>query len=93
MSVIDLGGSVQEGEELDIHAIESWLKQQEILLEGPVELTQYTGGASNWTYRLKYHNVDLILRRPPNGTKAKSAHDMAREFLYKTLGSLLSSSA
>ena len=83
MSVIDLGGSVQEGEELDIHAVESWLKQQGIVLEGQVELTQYTGGASNWTYRLKYHNVDLILRRPPNGTKAKSAHDMAREFFVQ----------
>jgi len=43
-------------------------------------VTQYSGGASNWTYRLQYDNADLILRRPPKGTKAKSAHDMAREY-------------
>ena len=38
------------------------------------------GGASNWTYRLKYANRDLILRRPPAGTKPRGAHDMGREY-------------
>lgn len=80
MSVIDVGGQVRAGEALDIQAVEQWLKAQSIELEGPVEVTQYAGGASNWTYRLKYANQDLILRRPPQGTKAKSAHDMAREY-------------
>ena len=78
MSVIDLGGSVRQGEELDSIAVETWLKKQGVDLHGPVEVSQYSGGASNWTYRLKYQNIDLILRRPPKGTKAKSAHDMAR---------------
>ena len=49
-------------------------------LSGNAEVTQYSGGASNWTYRLKYPGHDLILRRPPAGTKAKSAHDMVREY-------------
>ena len=80
MSVIDVGHSVREGEELYVNAVESWLMDQGQILVGPVELTQYSGGASNWTYRLKYQNADLILRRPPAGTKAKSAHDMAREY-------------
>ncbi|SPL70651.1 phosphotransferase family protein [Acinetobacter stercoris] len=80
MSVIDVGGEVREGEELDIQAVENWLKSQDIELQGQVEVTQYTGGVSNWTYRLKYDNADLILRRPPKGTKAKSAHDMVREY-------------
>ncbi|TCB74702.1 phosphotransferase family protein [Acinetobacter sp. ANC 3781] len=80
MSVIDIGGKVREGEELDAVAVENWLKQQGIDLHGQVAVTQYSGGASNWTYRLKYDNADLILRRPPKGTKAKSAHDMAREY-------------
>mgnify|MGYP004417264689 FL=1 len=80
MSVIDLGGSVRQGEELDSIAVETWLKKQGVDLQGPVEVSQYSGGASNWTYRLKYQNIDLILRRPPKGTKAKSAHDMAREY-------------
>lgn len=80
MSVIDVGGTVRAGEELDIDAVETWLKMQGIELVGKAEVTQYSGGASNWTYRLKYTNADLILRRPPKGTKAKSAHDMAREY-------------
>ena len=80
MSVIDVGHSIREGEELYVNAVESWLMDQGQTLVGPVELTQYSGGASNWTYRLKYQNADLILRRPPAGTKAKSAHDMAREY-------------
>lgn len=80
MAVIDVGGSVREGEELDVQAITDWLNQQGVNVEGPLELTQYSGGASNWTYRLQYANADLILRRPPQGTKAKSAHDMAREY-------------
>ncbi len=80
MSVIDVGGDVREGEELDSKAVETWLKTQGVDLQGTVEVTQYSGGASNWTYRLKYDNADLILRRPPKGTKAKSAHDMVREY-------------
>jgi len=80
MSMIDEGHSVRSGEELYSNAVENWLSQQGQNLVGPVEITQYSGGASNWTYRLKYQNIDLILRRPPAGTKAKSAHDMAREY-------------
>jgi len=80
MSVIDVGGQVREGEELDIQAVSQWLKAQGVDVQEPVEVTQYSGGASNWTYRLNYRNADLILRRPPKGTKAKSAHDMAREY-------------
>lgn len=80
MSVIDVGGQVREGEELDIQAVSQWLKTQGVDVQEPVEVTQYSGGASNWTYRLNYRNADLILRRPPKGTKAKSAHDMAREY-------------
>jgi aminoglycoside phosphotransferase (APT) family kinase protein len=48
-------------------------------LAGEPEVTQYRGGASNWTYRLRYPTHDLVLRRPPAGTKARGAHDMARE--------------
>ena len=80
MSVIDVAGRVREGEALDAQAVTAWLKAQGIELHGEAEVTQYSGGASNWTYRLKYANQDLILRRPPQGTKAKSAHDMAREY-------------
>lgn len=74
------GGRVRAGEELDAAAVDSWLRGRVPGLSGVPEVTQYSGGASNWTYRLKYPGHDLILRRPPAGTKAKSAHDMGREF-------------
>jgi aminoglycoside phosphotransferase (APT) family kinase protein len=77
---LDEGKAVRSGEALDVAAVDAWLKAQVPSLEGAPEVTQYTGGASNWTYRLKYANRDLILRRPPSGTKAKSAHDMSREY-------------
>jgi aminoglycoside phosphotransferase (APT) family kinase protein len=77
---LDVGGSVRSGEELDTQAVDAYLKSIAPDLAGTPSVTQYSGGASNWTYRLEYDNRDLILRRPPAGTKAKSAHDMGREY-------------
>jgi aminoglycoside phosphotransferase (APT) family kinase protein len=80
----DKGGSVRPGEELNTPKVDAWLKQRVPRLAGQPEVTQFSGGASNWTYRLKYpassEGGDFILRRPPSGTKAKGAHDMGREF-------------
>lgn len=78
--ILDKGGEVREGEELDTQAISAWLRAQGVDIQGEPTVTQFSGGASNWTYRLQYENQDLILRRPPKGTKAKSAHDMVREY-------------
>ncbi|RUO43983.1 phosphotransferase family protein [Aliidiomarina taiwanensis] len=77
---IDLGEPVREAESFDEAAVDTWLKARHPELIGSPEVTQFTGGASNWTYRLAYSNGDYILRRPPLGTKAKSAHNMEREF-------------
>ncbi len=78
--VLDAARSVRPGEALDVAAVDAWLKPRVPGLSGIPIVSQYTGGASNWTYRLEYPGHDLILRRPPAGTKAKSAHDMGREF-------------
>ncbi|NRD70238.1 phosphotransferase family protein [Psychrobacter okhotskensis] len=82
--VLDKGGAVREGEELDAKAVSEWLRGQGVDVVGEPTVTQFSGGASNWTYRLQYggdgDGQDLILRRPPKGTKAKSAHDMVREY-------------
>jgi len=50
------------------------------LQDGPLELRQFPGGASNLTYLLKVGAREMILRRPPSGTRPKSGHDMGREF-------------
>ena len=78
--LLDTAGPLRPGEELNVAAVDTWLKQQRSELLGVPRVTQYAGGASNWTYRLEYDNADLILRRPPAGTKARSAHDMGREY-------------
>lgn len=79
MSLIDEALAVRSGEELDAVAVDAYLKQHIPDLQGTPEIKQFPGGASNLTYLLKYENRDLILRRPPFGKKAKSAHDMVRE--------------
>ena len=87
--MLDTANPVRKGEEIDSNAVTEYLMSQGIALQGQPEVTQFSGGASNWTYRLKYANRDLILRRPPKGTKAKSAHDMVREYkVQKALQSL-----
>ncbi|WP_194755875.1 phosphotransferase family protein [Aliidiomarina indica] len=78
-AVIDRGVEVRAEEQFDLDAVDQWIKQRRPDITGQPELTQFPGGASNWTYRLAYTNADLILRRPPAGTKAKSAHNMQRE--------------
>lgn len=79
-SNVDSAKPVRQGEELDINAVDSWLKMQIPGLTGQPAVSQYAGGASNWTYCLTYPDRELILRRAPKGKKAKGAHDMAREY-------------
>ena len=78
-SVIDGAVAVRAGEEVDLVNVEAYLKAQGMTLEGTPTLTQFPGGASNLTYQISYANIDLILRRPPFGHIAKSAHDVVRE--------------
>ncbi|WP_454199433.1 phosphotransferase family protein [Nocardia sp. Marseille-Q1738] len=76
-------GTVRAEDAFDVAAMHAWLADQVPDLGGPPEVRQFSGGASNLTYLLRYPDRDLILRRPPSGTKAASAHDMGREFLVQ----------
>jgi len=49
-----------------------------------ISIRQFHGGASNLTYEIDTGNQKLILRKPPSGTKAKSAHDMSREYDFQS---------
>jgi aminoglycoside phosphotransferase (APT) family kinase protein len=66
------------GEELDTAALGAWLDET---LGGHAELEvlQFPGGHSNLTYLVKRGGEQYVLRRPPFGSKVKSAHDMGRE--------------
>jgi aminoglycoside phosphotransferase (APT) family kinase protein len=83
--VVEDGREVRDEDSFDVMAVAQWLREHapasEIeSLAAPPRVRQFSGGASNLTYLLAYPGGDLILRRPPPGTKAASAHDMAREF-------------
>ncbi|MEQ8627878.1 phosphotransferase family protein [Ekhidna sp.] len=68
------------GEELDMDRLLPWINEHVQGMEGDPKVTQFSGGASNWTYRLQFENQDLILRRAPLGKKAAGAHNMPREY-------------
>ena len=77
--LIDEAGPVRAGEAPDAGRIDAFLRARIDGLEGTPDIGQYAGGASNLTYRIRYGNRDLVLRRPPPGARAGTAHDMLRE--------------
>jgi aminoglycoside phosphotransferase (APT) family kinase protein len=81
MSTRDDSRPVRDEDAFDVAAVAGWLRANAPAygLDGTPEVRQFPGGASNLTYLLTYPDRDLILRRPPVGAKAKSAHDMGRE--------------
>ncbi|NCV84070.1 MAG: phosphotransferase family protein, partial [Actinobacteria bacterium] len=74
---------VRDEDAFDVAKVHDWLSRY--IEEGELpEVKQFRSGASNLTYLLKYPDRELVLRRPPIGTKAVSAHDMKREFLIQS---------
>lgn len=80
MTLVDQAGAVREEDAFDTDAVSAWLSSNVDGLERLLEVRQFPGGASNLTYLLRYPDRELILRRPPVGSKAASAHDMRREY-------------
>jgi len=80
MTLTDQSTQVRPGEELDAAVIDPYLKAHIPGLAGTPNISQFPGGASNLTYLVAYPDREFVLRRPPFGQKAKSAHDMGREF-------------
>jgi aminoglycoside phosphotransferase (APT) family kinase protein len=83
--------AVRGEDAFDVPGVAAWLRSHAdgaVVAAGELDTTpqvrQFPGGASNLTYLLRYPQRDLILRRPPVGAKAKSAHDMQREFTIQS---------
>jgi aminoglycoside phosphotransferase (APT) family kinase protein len=72
--------SMRAGEELDLTQLEPFLRTHFPDAAGPLEVAQFPSGHSNLTYLVGLGDREMVLRRPPFGTKVKSAHDMSREF-------------
>lgn len=78
--LIDQPREVRAEDALDLARVHDFMKKQLPGLEGELRIRQFRGGASNLTYLLTFDHAEYILRCPPSGTRAKGAHDMAREY-------------
>ncbi len=81
--------SVRPGEQLDWARLVEWLRGHLPALDIPrldltrtFEVAQFPGGHSNLTYLIRFADIDIVVRRPPLGPVAPTAHDMAREFRW-----------
>jgi len=79
-NITDEPSKIREGEELDKTVIYDFLKTNLPDIKGELEIRQFPSGFSNLTYLVKAGQREMILRRPPFGKKAKTAHDMSREY-------------
>jgi aminoglycoside phosphotransferase (APT) family kinase protein len=80
MSLLDDARDVRAGEALDADRLGAYLAAHVPGLVLPLAVRQFPAGFSNLTYLLTAGAVELVLRRPPFGTRPKSGHDMGREF-------------
>lgn len=79
--------AVRPDEQLDENKVSEFLKGKLMGTDLPMSVQQFGGGAANLTYLLTFGDeFEYVLRRPPLGPIAPSAHDMARE--YKVLSVL-----
>jgi len=87
MAICDEAVCVRAGEDLDTSRLSAYLLER-LGGTGPIAVKQFPSGHSNLTYLVTWCGQEMVLRRPPFGSKVKSAHDMSREFrvlskLYK----------
>ena len=73
---------VRAGEELDLTSLDNYLRRTlpEFSSASNIEIEQFPGGHSNLTYLIRYGPHEFVLRRPPVGPVAPTAHDMPREY-------------
>lgn len=76
----DRAADVRPGEELDLSRLTAFLLSHFPESSGPLTVQQFPSGHSNLTYFVSLGGRELVLRRPPFGSKVKSAHDMGREY-------------
>jgi aminoglycoside phosphotransferase (APT) family kinase protein len=78
--LLDNTAPVRRGEELDVARLEPYLRSHFPHLGGTLIVRQFPSGHSNLTYSVTLGDKEMVLRRPPFGSKVKTAHDMGREF-------------
>ncbi|MGE5323179.1 MAG: phosphotransferase [Actinomycetota bacterium] len=76
----DHARAIRQGEELDVARLEPYLRSHFPGVDGALVVKQFPAGHSNLTYSVNLGGKEMVLRRPPFGSKVKSAHDMGREY-------------
>jgi aminoglycoside phosphotransferase (APT) family kinase protein len=76
----DQATTVRPGEELDLLKLDPFLRSHFPDETSQLSVRQYPSGHSNLTYLVQLGSREKVLRRPPFGSKVKTAHDMGREF-------------
>jgi len=71
---------IREDEDFDHDALATYLRGKLPGSEQPLVVRQFGGGHANLTYLLRYGEQEYVLRRPPLGPVAATAHDMGREY-------------
>lgn len=71
---------VRPDERFDEARLQAYLRGRLTAAEGRMSVRQFAGGKANLTYLLTFdESLEVVLRRPPLGSYAPSAHDMGRE--------------
>jgi aminoglycoside phosphotransferase (APT) family kinase protein len=71
---------IRDDEDFDHGALAAHLRGKLPGAEQPLAVMQFGGGHANLTYLLAYGALEYVLRRPPLGPVAATAHDMGREY-------------
>jgi aminoglycoside phosphotransferase (APT) family kinase protein len=77
---IDRPYPIESGEIADPDRVAAYLQGAIGGLGCPLEFFKFQAGNSNLTYLVRAGGRELVLKREPPGAKAKSAHDMRREY-------------
>lgn len=80
MLTIDLPVVINSDHAVDRAQLSAYLKCHIPGLTHELEISQFPSGHSNLTFNIKSGARELVLKCEPSGPKAKSAHDMGREF-------------
>jgi aminoglycoside phosphotransferase (APT) family kinase protein len=81
MTAVEFGELIdpRPGEQVDIARLEPYLRAHLPKTDGPFGLRQFSSGHANLTYLARFGTQEYVVRRPPLGPVAPSAHDMKRE--------------
>lgn len=72
--------AVRPDERFDEAVLAAYLRDKLEGADQPMTVEQFSGGAANLTYLLRFGHQEYVLRRPPLGPVAPKSHDMEREY-------------